>query len=80
MAAHACHGIEAYDTDIPETPVKMISEIADMTICKPRLKYGLKLAACFFVYNVPKAQDQVAMNDNIIPNRKSLLRKSCRCS
>ena len=61
-------GISESGMLVPVAPTKEKRKILEINICNPRLKYGLKLAAFFFVYKVPKAQVIVAAIERIIPN------------
>ena len=71
-------GIELRGTDVPVAPVKENSKMLERNICNPKLKYGLKLAAFFLVYNDPKAHVKVEISEIKIPNLKSGFMKSLR--
>ena len=80
MAHHEMAGIELNDTAVPVAPVKAKRKILEINICKPKPKYGLKLAAFFLVYNDPKAHVNVEISESAIPNLKSGCIKSARWS
>ncbi|MDI3349617.1 hypothetical protein DCBHLPFO_00740 [Mycoplasmopsis arginini] len=80
MAHQETDGISDKLTEVPVAPVKAKSKILEINICKPNPKYGLKLAAFFLVYKVPKAQVSVAVIDRKIPKRKSAIKKSLKWS
>ena len=63
---------------VPVAPITTNKNKLEISICNPKLKYGLKLAAFFLVYKVPNAQVNVAIKDSIIPKVKFGCRKSLR--
>ena len=78
IAHHEFTGIELMFTPVPVAPIIAKVMKLEISICNPKLKYGLKLAAFFLVYIVPKAQLTVAIKERKIPNLKSGLKKSAR--
>ncbi len=78
MAHHDIAGISDKLTEVPVAPVTANRKILEINICNPNPKYGLKLAAFFLVYKVPKAQVSVATIERKMPKRKSAIKKSLK--
>ena len=78
IAHHELAGISVKLTVLPVAPDTPNKAALEISICNPKLKYGLKLAACFFVYKDPIAHEMVAATEIIIPKRKSAFKKSFR--
>ena len=80
MDYHEIAGIALKLTEVPVAPLYANSIILDRNICSPKLKYGLKVAAFFLVYKVPKAHVKVEIKEIIIPNLKLGIKKSLKWS